>query len=63
MRPWSLREFAATFYVDPRRSPDFTLAFLSRFLLLLGYAFLTTYQTYSLLDRLGSTEAQVLRQA
>jgi MFS family permease len=61
-RRWSLREFAATFYVDPRRSPDFTWAFLSRFLLLLGYAFLTTYQTYYLLDRLGSTEAQVPRQ-
>ena len=23
--PWSLREFAATFYVDPRKSPDFSL--------------------------------------
>ena len=59
---WSAREFAATFYVNPRRSPDFSWAFLSRFLLLMGYAFLTTYQTYYLLQRLGSSEAEVPRQ-
>jgi MFS family permease len=28
--PWSLREFAATFYVNPRTSPDFGWAFASR---------------------------------
>ena len=61
-RPWSLREFAATFYVSPRQSPDFAWAFVSRFLLLMGYAFLITYQAYYLLDRLGSTEADVPRQ-
>lgn len=61
-RPWSLREFVATFCVDPRQNADFAWAFVSRFLLLLGYAFLTTYQTYYLLARVGSTEAQVPRQ-
>lgn len=61
-RPWSMREFAARFYLNPRRDSDFAWAFVSRFLLLLGYAFLTTYQTYFLLDRLGSTEAEVPRQ-
>jgi MFS family permease len=59
---WSAREFATTFYVNPRRSPDFSWAFLSRFLLLMGYAFLTTYQTYYLLQRLGSSEVEVPRQ-
>lgn len=29
--PWSLREFAGTFYVNPRKSPDFAWAFASRF--------------------------------
>jgi hypothetical protein len=29
---WSLREFASTFYVNPRRSPDFAWAFASRFM-------------------------------
>jgi MFS family permease len=56
---WSLRGLASTFYVDPRRNPDFAWAFTSRFLFVLAYAFLTTYQAYYLLDRIGSTEADV----
>ena len=60
--PWSLREFAATFYVNPRRSPDFAWAFASRFLLVLAYAFLATYQVYFLLNKLGSAEADVPQQ-
>ena len=56
---WSLREFASTFYVNPRKSPDFAWAFASRFLFVLAYAFLTTYQAYYLLDKIGSTEADV----
>jgi MFS family permease len=59
---WSLREVAGTFYVDPRKSPDFAWAFSSRFLIVLAYAFLTTYQAYYLLDRIGSAEAEVPRQ-
>jgi MFS family permease len=60
--PWSLREFAGAFYVDPRRSPDFNWAFASRFMFLLGYAFLTTYLAYYLLGKIGSAEADVPRQ-
>jgi MFS family permease len=60
--PWSLREFTATFYVDPRKSPDFAWAFASRFLFVLAYAFLATYQVYYLLDKLGSAEADVPQQ-
>jgi MFS family permease len=56
---WSLREFAGTFYVDPRRSTDFTWAFASRFLFVLAYAFLTTYQAYYLLNKIGSDESEV----
>ena len=59
---WSLREFASTFYVNPRKSPDFAWAFASRFMFVLAYAFLTTYQAYYLLDKLGSAEAEVPRQ-
>ena len=51
-----------TFYVNPRVSPDFAWAFASRFLLVLAFAFLTTYQAYYLLDRLGSAEDDVPRQ-
>ncbi len=60
--PWSLRELATTFYVDPRKSPDFAWAFTSRFLFVLAYAFLATYQAYYLLSHLGSAEADVPRQ-
>ena len=60
--PWSLRQLVGTFYVSPRRNPDFAWAFLSRFLLVMAYAFLVTYQAYYLLAQAGSTEAEVPRQ-
>ena len=60
--PWSFRRTLAAFYVDPRRHPDFMWAFVSRFLFVLAYALLVTYQAYYLLDRLGSTEGDVPRQ-
>jgi len=59
---WSLSEFARTFYVKPRTSPDFAWAFASRFMFLMAYAFLTTYQVYYLLDKLGSARADVPQQ-
>jgi MFS family permease len=59
---WSLREFVSTFYVNPRKSPDFAWAFASRFMLVLAYAFLTTYEAYYLLDKIGSAEADVPQQ-
>ncbi len=60
--PWSVREFAGTFYVNPRKSPDFAWAFASRFMFVLAYAFLVTYQAYYLLTRIGSAEADVPQQ-
>ena len=59
---WSLREFASTFYVNPRKSPDFAWAFASRFMFVLAYAFLTIYQAYYLLDKIGSAESDVPQQ-
>ncbi len=53
---WSLRQLAGTFYVNPRANPDFAWAFASRFLLVMAYAFLVTYQAYYLLEQLGSAE-------
>jgi MFS family permease len=61
-RPWSLREFAGSFYVNPLKNPDFSWAFASRFLFVLAYAFLTTYQAYYLLSQIGSEETAVPRQ-
>jgi MFS family permease len=59
---WSLREFTSAFYLNPRKHPDFAWAFASRFLLVLAYAFLTTYQVYYLLEKLGSAADDVPRQ-
>jgi MFS family permease len=58
-RGWSLRELASTFYVNPRSSPDFAWAFASRFMFVLAYAFLVTYQAYYLLEKLGSSVHEV----
>jgi MFS family permease len=59
---WSLRELAGTFYVNPRRNPDFAWAFLSRFLFVMAYAFLVTYQAYYLLHHLGVDKDNVPHQ-
>jgi MFS family permease len=59
---WSSRELVGTFYVDPRRSPDFAWAFASRFLMVSAYAFLVTYQAYYLLAQIGSREGDVPHQ-
>jgi MFS family permease len=56
---WSVREFLGTFYVNPRRSPDFAWVFASRFLLVIGYAFLVTYQAYYLLAQVGVRKRDV----
>ena len=60
--PWSWRELAGTFYFSPRRNPDFAWAFLSRFLFVLAYAFLVTYQAYFLLHGIGSAKGDVPHQ-
>ena len=59
---WSLREFASTFYVNPRKNPDFSWAFASRFMFVTAYAFLVTYQAYFLLDKIGTAKADVPQQ-
>ena len=59
---WSLGEFASTFYVNPRKNPDFSWAFASRFMFVMAYAFLVTYQAYYLLDKIGTAKADVPQQ-
>lgn len=56
---WSFREFASAFYINPRKAPDFTWAFVSRFLFVLGQSFLLTYQAFYMLGKLGVTEEQL----
>jgi MFS family permease len=57
-----MRELLSTFYVNPRKNPDVAWAFAGRFLFVLAYAFLVTYQTYYLLRHLGSHEDDVPHQ-
>src|SRR5579859_1876301 len=59
---WSPREFASTFYVNPGQNRDFSWAFASRFLFVMAYAFLATYQAYYLLHQLGTAKADVPQQ-
>ncbi len=59
---WSLREFASTFYLNPGKNRDFSWAFASRFMFVLAYAFLVTYQAYYLLHKLGTAKADVPQQ-
>lgn len=47
------------YWVSPKRHPDFAWAWLSRLLLVLGTAFLNTYQPFYLIDKLGYAEAQI----
>jgi MFS family permease len=60
--PWSVRQLLGTYYVSPRKHPDFAWAFASRFMFILAYAFLVTYQAYYLLEHLGSDEDEVPQQ-
>jgi MFS family permease len=60
--PWSLAQLLGTYYVSPRKYPDFAWAFASRFMFLLAYAFLVTYQAFYLLEHLGTAEDEVPRQ-
>ncbi len=52
-------EFIRSFWLNPAQHPDFAWAWLSRFLLVTGTAFLTTYQSYYLIDKLGYDVAAV----
>lgn len=56
---YGVREFLSSFWVNPRRYPDFGWAFLSRFLVFMGVATLVTYQAFYLTDHLGLDPARV----
>ncbi|MFG2669191.1 MFS transporter [Streptomyces sp. DT20] len=57
--PYGLREFGLSFWVNPRKHPDFSWNFVSRFLVFAGISAVTTYQVYFLEDRLGYSEDEV----
>ena len=51
------REWVTTFWLDPRRYPDFALAWWSRFLITLATFMFTTFRLYYLQDELGLSES------
>ena len=49
VEPFSLKRFLANFWVNPKRHPDFAIAFVSRFGVVTGYFIVQTYSFYILL--------------
>lgn len=56
--PFSWRTFFASFWVSPRRYPDFWWAFAGRFFLILAYQSVQSYLLYILRDYIGLSDAE-----
>ena len=52
------REFLRGFWVSPRQHPDFAWAFVSRFLMVIGFYGAQTYGLYILRDYIGLSDAE-----
>jgi MFS family permease len=53
----TLREWVTTFWLNPRKYPDFAFAWWSRFLITLATFMFTTFRLFYLQDKLGLSEA------
>lgn len=51
--PFALADFARTFWVDPRRHPDFAWGFTNRLVLFTGFFLIFGFQLYILQDHIG----------
>jgi MFS family permease len=58
---FSRADLIRTFWVNPRKFPDFGWAFLSRFLVFMGVAYFLTYQFIFLSEQLKMDEAAALK--
>lgn len=56
---FSLLLFIKAFWTDPRKAPDFALAWWSRLLVFFGNMTLASYQVYFLIDRFGYDEVSI----
>jgi len=56
----SLREWGRTFWVSPRKHPDFALAWWSRFLITLATFMFTTFRLFYMEDRIGQDSASAV---
>ncbi|MEX0158652.1 MULTISPECIES: MFS transporter [unclassified Microbacterium] len=57
--PLGAREFLGSFFVSPRREPDFSWLLLSLFLLSCGFGVVATYTVYLLQDHIAVPEAEL----
>lgn len=58
-QPYGFKEFLRSFWVNPRRHPDFAWNFVGRFLVFTGAACVTSYSVYFLMDRMGYEATEV----
>ena len=54
--PFDLREFLGSFYINPRKSPDFAKFLVALFLVACGMGVISTYTVYLLQDRVSPSE-------
>jgi MFS family permease len=57
--PFDFREFFGSFYIDPRRSPDFAKFLVALFLVACGMGVISTYTVYLLQDRVAPPETEL----
>lgn len=57
-QPLSLKDIATSYWRSPRRYPDFGWAFVSRFLIFMGFSGILNYQVFYLTDQLGYAPAK-----
>lgn len=57
--PYAWREFLGSFWISPRRFPDFGWTWCSRFLLFAGVSVVLTYQGFYLIKQLGRAPTEV----
>jgi MFS family permease len=50
IEPFKLGKFIASFWISPRKNPDFAWAFVARFCFILGYFVILLFQLYILTD-------------
>ncbi|MFD6700300.1 MULTISPECIES: MFS transporter [unclassified Microbacterium] len=59
MPAFSIKEFFGSFYIDPRRSPDFAKFLAALFLIACGMGVISTYTVYLLQDRVAPPQAEL----
>ncbi|WGW13241.1 MFS transporter [Saxibacter everestensis] len=59
--PFGIAAFFGSFYINPRRSPDFALFLVTMFLVSCGVAVVSTYTVYILQDRINVSEDEIGR--